>query len=60
MFGHVAVSASGIRVCLESRWNAQDPREGRILTFRGRVSDVSVVEKLDGVSNLPAANLAVT
>ena len=60
VFGHVAVSASGIRVCHENRWDVQDSREGRILTFRGKVSDGSVVEILDGVSVIRAANLVVT
>ena len=60
MFGHVAVSASGVRVGLDDRWNVQDSWEGRILTFRGRVSDGSVAEKLDGVSVMCAANLVVT
>ena len=60
VFGHVAVSASGIRMCLENRWNVQDSREGRVLTSRGKVSDGSVVEKLAGVNVVRAANLVVT
>ena len=57
VFKHAAVSASAIRVCPENRRNVQDPRVGRILTFRGRVSDVSVAQVLDGVRVASAANL---
>ena len=32
---------------------------GRILTFRGKVSDLSIVEVLDGVNVVSAANLVV-
>ena len=32
---------------------------GRILTFRGRAFDLSIIEVLDGVSVVSAANLVV-
>ena len=60
VFKHIAISASAIRGCPDNRWNVQVSRVGRILTFRGRVSDGSVVEKLDVVNVVSAANLVVT
>ena len=59
VFRHAAISSSAIRVCPENRCDFQGSRVGRILTFRGRVSDLSTIEVLDGVTVVSAANLVV-
>ena len=55
-FGHIVISwRSAMLVVLENRWNIQNSGKCRILTFRGRVSDLSALKGLDVVNIVSVA-----